>query len=162
MKTIPLTQGKVALVDDEDFERLSKFKWQALCMNKHSQPIWYARRMTSLRDGPRRAVYMHREIIGATAEAVDHKDSNGLNNQKHNLSDCGYGVNAHRRRKRSGTHSRFYGVTWNKGEEKWMASIKCGGIGGTLGYFAEEEDAAIAYNVAAQLFFGEYARLNDV
>jgi hypothetical protein len=158
MKTIPLTQGKVALVDDEDYEQLMRYKWQALQMQRKGHPIWYARRMTSLKDGPRIAIYMHREIMNAgNGTFVDHEDFDGLNDQKANLRVCSPSENCCRRRKTDRKkHSKYKGVTWNG--RKWMASIKQG----TLGYSNNEKDCAIMYNVAAQLFYGAFAHLNDV
>lgn len=160
MKTIPLTQGKVALVDDEDFERLSKYKWQALRVRQKRGDVWYARRMTSLKDGPRRAVYMHAEVMGFPDAIVNHKDFDGLNNQKGNLEECSYEQNNRYRRKTVGTWSRYKGVTMNRG--RWMAGIKFHDKSITLGYFEDEEDAARAYNVAAAILFGAHAFLNDV
>jgi hypothetical protein len=160
MRTIPLTRGKVALVDDEDFERLSKFKWQALRIRQKRGDVWYARRMTSLKDGPRRAIYMQHEVLNFPDGVPNHGDFDGLNNQKYNLILGTSAENTQWRRKTVGTLSRFKGVTKNKG--KWMASIKRRGKSTTIGYFADEEDAAAAYNAAAQFLFGEFAYLNEV
>lgn len=161
MKTIPLTRGKVALVDDEDFERLKRFKWQALLMKRKRGQLWYARRMTSMKDGPRRAVYMHREVMNApNGVLVDHDDFDGLNNQRSNLVLCSAVENCRKRRKTTGTHSRFKGVTWNG--TRWMASIKFGDKSYTLGYSHDEEEAALLFDVAAQVLFGEFAHLNGV
>src|SRR6185436_13103874 len=81
MKEIQLTQGKVALVDDDDFERVNAFKWQAF---KNYQ-TWYARRNEGT--SPRKNVRMYQYILGVKGKAsqVDHRDGNGLNNQRSNL-----------------------------------------------------------------------------
>jgi hypothetical protein len=85
MKQIQLTQGKVALVDDEDFEWLSKWKWYACSKNNDRNVVkWYARRLEG-----RKHVYMHREIMKTPkGQVVDHDpDPSGLNNQKANLTN---------------------------------------------------------------------------
>lgn len=167
MKKIPLTRGKVALVDDEDYERLNRHKWQAISIKQKRGTAWYARRMTSLKDGPRKAIYMHRDVLRAPdGMPVDHRDFNGLNNQKKNIRVCSYSENGRRRRKSRGTRSRYKGVAYVKRSDipdrHWQASIRWQGTTHTLGLFAHEKDAALMYNVAAQLFFGEFAYLNNV
>src|SRR5690348_9141568 len=90
MKTIALTHGLEAKVDDEDFERLSQFKWYA-AKNKH---LWYARRGVYIGDGEMRMLGMHRFIMNAVpGQVVDHRDGNTLNNQKSNLRFCTYTQN---------------------------------------------------------------------
>lgn len=95
MKEIQLTQGKVALCDDEDFEYLIRFNWHAvLCPDGRSgkYPKWYAAR----KEGGKR-IYMHRDLMGTPAGmVVDHHDDNGLNCQKKNLSNCYQRENARR------------------------------------------------------------------
>lgn len=163
MKTIPLTRGKYAIVDDEDFDRLNRHKWQAVTMKFKESEVWYARRMTSLKDGPRKAVFMHREVTGAVMPmVVNHRDFDGLNNQKSNLDVTSYSANARWKRKAPGTSSRFKGVTWNKSEGRWMTTIRFGGGSRTLGYFDDEEEAALMYDVAAQILFGDEAFINGV
>lgn len=84
MKEIPLTQGKVALVDDEDCERLNQFKWYAL-----KRPnTWYAVRNVWV-ENKRTAISMHREIMDASrGQEIDHKNGDGLYNLKVNLRFC--------------------------------------------------------------------------
>ena len=94
MKEIKLTQGQVALVDDEDFERLNRFKWCALKKNKD---IFYA--VTNI--GGRinhKSITMHQFITGRNG--TDHIDHNGCNNQKHNLRKCNQSENNMNSRKR--------------------------------------------------------------
>ncbi len=131
-------------------------------MGGKTNELWYARRMTSLTDGPRKAVYLHREVLTVpVGMVVDHRDFDGLNNQKANLQICSYSDNGRKRRKtKEKKHSRYKGVTWNG--KTWMVSIKNGTRSTTLGYFADEVDGALMYDIAAQVLFGEFAVLNGV
>jgi hypothetical protein len=164
MKTIPLNRGYVAEVDDDQYERLSVYKWYPLVMKK-SRTVYAFRSV--LVDGKQRNVYMHREIVGATEkEQVDHRDGNGLRNLEENLRKCTHRQNMMNQKKwTKKTYSRFKGVTWNKNRKNgkcWVSAIKCNGKRYHLGSFYEEDDAAIVYNVAAQIFFGSFSNLNPV
>lgn len=152
MKTIALTQGHEAMVDDCDFETLAKFKWSALVL-PHTV---YAVR--SIRVGGRsRSILMHRELV--EAHRVDHRNGNGLDNRRDNLRACTPLQNAHNSRGRTGT-SRFKGVCWMPSERKWRANIKIDGVQTHLGLYVAEEDAARAYDAMARKHFGEFARPN--
>lgn len=86
MKTIPLTQGKVALVDDEDYEELSRFKW---CATKNRRGKFYAVRGGPRAGGGSPTVQMHVVIAGTPAGMdTDHIDGDSLNNQRSNLRIC--------------------------------------------------------------------------
>lgn len=163
MKEIQLTQGKVALVDDKDFEALNQFKWTA-CKGKN---IWYAQRKLSIKNkrGNRIKVKMHREILGlGTTEEddimVDHKDHNGLNNQRDNLRPATPQQNMANARNRVGCISNFKGVTFRG--TTWVARIGVGRKRLYLGSFKTEVDAALAYNEAAKKHFGDFAHLNSI
>lgn len=98
MKLIPLTQGKFALVDDDDFEYLNQFKWLAHLFGKN----YYA-------DSGSKGL-MHRFIMKAEkADIIDHKDRNSLNNQKTNLRKCTRSQN-NANRKSAGIN-KYLGVT---------------------------------------------------
>lgn len=152
MREIPLSQGQVALVDDEDYERLSRFSWYA-SWAPDSQ-TFYARRSVGSKKH-----YMHRQILGARAgEQVDHKNHNGLDNRRENLRCCAQRQNLLNTRKRQACTSKYKGVYWNKSYGEWQARIKRR----HLGFFKDEGDAALAYNQAAAAEFGEFAHLNEV
>lgn len=91
MKEIKLTQGKVALVSDEDFERVNQFKWCASNNPMYRKgdakaEKWYALRGTVV-NGKQKTLYMHRFIMDAPkGKVVDHLDGNGLNNTRENLA----------------------------------------------------------------------------
>ena len=154
MKQISLTQGKVALVDNEDYPELSKHKWCAV--EYHN--VWYARR----RFIKGKNVFMHREILGlkfGDGIKTDHWNHNGLDNQRHNLRICTNAENC--RNQRVHKHSSmFKGVTWWKTRQKWMARIYYNYKQIHLGYFDSEIEAAKVYDRAALKYHGEFAKLN--
>jgi len=158
MKEIELTQGKVALVDDEDFEELNKHKWRA--MNNHGRG-WYAVRRSSSCNGKWHTIYMHREIMNAQpGQEVDHRNRKGLDNQRKNLRFCTCSQNQANAKKRVRCSSQYKGVNWNKQHDKWQAYIKVHGKQAYLGYFDDEIAAACAYDKAATERFGEFAHPN--
>jgi len=142
-----------AIVDDEDYELLSKFNWSAVCVRS----LVYACRV---KDG--KMVLMHREIAcPKDGFVVDHIDSNGLNNQKANMRCIKQENNLRNARKCNRiTSSKYKGVSYSKvGNGRWKMSI---GSGKNRKYksFNTELEAAAAYDNMAKQMFGEYAHLN--
>jgi len=158
MKTIPLTQGKVTLVDDKDYDRVQKFKWQAL---ETSPGLWYA-----VHGFGRSSLFLHRYLLKATPnQECDHVNGNGLDNRCDNLRLCSKSQNiANSRKTRSygghPTSSEYKGVNWHKARRKWIAYITVQYRRKHLGYFTTEVEAALAYDAAARQYFGEYAHPN--
>ena len=148
MIEIPLTQGKVALIDDEDYELVSQYKWHAI--RKPSTNIWYAL------DSNNR--YMHRLIMGAKDdELVDHINHNGIDNRRVNMRLCTIQQNQFNKRKQPGKTSVYTGVSWDGVLCKWRAEIKINGSRKDLGRHKTQEEAVSAYNDAAAIYFGEFA-----
>ena len=105
MREIPLTRGQVALVDDEDYEYLSQFKWHAYKDTRNARTRWYARR------GASPQVYMHAEIMQSQAgQKVDHQNENGLDNQRSNLRFATAAQNAHNTGLKSTNTSGYRGA----------------------------------------------------
>lgn len=155
MKEIKLTKGYVAFVDDEDYDNLIGLNWYACQCNKKV----YAR--ASLPNDKK--VFMHRYLLECMSDReIDHKDGNGLNNQRVNLRECTRQQNACNRSKSKNTTSVYLGVSWRKERSKWRAGIKKNDKYTHLGYFNSECDAAIAYNNAAKSLNGEFANLNTL
>lgn len=156
MKLIPLTQDCFAQVDDEDFENISRYKW---CAHKasHSRNT-YAKRKIWV-DGKSVDIRMHREITSCPKDMeVDHIDHNGLNNQKSNLRVCSLKDNRRNRRLQKNSSSKYIGV--NKMGKKFAAKIWSNNKTIFLGSFSTEVEAAIAYDRAALMFRGDFAKLN--
>jgi len=154
MKRIPLTKGRFALVDDDDYERLSCFKW-------YLQNDGYAARNQKQEDGTRRTVLMHRVIAGAKpgdGMHVDHRDVDKLNNQKGNLRSCLRAENLRNYPRRVDNVSGFKGVQLRKDTGKWRARIGYEGRYLTLGTFETAELAHEFYCLAADMLHGEFAR----
>jgi hypothetical protein len=152
MREIPLTQGKVALVDDADFEWLSQWKWHA---DTGGSGLWYAR------GGPSSGDYMHRIILSAPRGiSVDHRDLDGLNNRRSNLRLATRNDNQHNRGPMSGSTSKFVGVSWDSTRDMWRAQICNSGRNFALGRFRSEVEAAKSYDRAARRLHGEFARCN--
>lgn len=164
MKEIPLTRGMVALVDDEDFDRVNKFKWNA---NKISNTYYACRSVKIPKTRNSVCIYMHRLILGLTVSTqyADHKDHNGLNNQKNNLRICAHHQNLTNLKKRQNTSSKYFGVCFYpnlKQPNKYASYISSKGKRYPLGYYTTEREAALVYNDAAIKLHGEFAKQNNV
>lgn len=156
MKEIPLTQGKVALVDDDKFEELSRYNW---CAAKNGRTFYAMRSTPRDENGKQKGIWMHHELLPGELK-VDHRDGNGCNNQLDNLRFATNSQNAQNRQKCLGRSSKFKGVDWNKKTSLWRAFICKNGVRKFLGYFDSEENAAMAYDSSAVILHGEFARLN--
>lgn len=162
----------MAFVDDEDYDTLSKYNWS---IDRSFSGSDYA--VTRIN---KKLVKMHRLIMGCISGdglMIDHKDGDGLNNQKYNLRLADKSQNGSNRKTIRG-ESRFLGVSKQQtkikyrskktGEEKvftyngWAAKITTQQRKIFIGLFKLEEDAAIAYNEAAKKYHGEFARLNVI
>lgn len=149
MKEIILTQGKVALVDDDDFEWINQWKWYA---NKNCN-TYYAVRSVRLERKISR-ICMHRLIMKTPiGYEVDHKDGNGLNNQKNNLANGTHRKNMQNRHEKK--TSKYPGVYWRKTDRKWEAEIKVNGKRKHLGHYNDEYEAFLVYKNAVWVFTGE-------
>ncbi len=156
MREIPLTQGKVALVDDEDFEEISKYKW---CASKGSRNCHTYYAVRGYRNhGSSVTESMHRRVMGFKGH-IDHIDGNGLNNQRENLREATSTQNMRNRHPRFKSTSSLKGVGLFRG--KWRARIFLNGKETHLGVFNTEKEAGLAYDLAARKYFGEFAWLNS-
>ena len=157
MKQIQLTQGQVALVDDEDYEWLNSFKWCAT----RDKANYYAVRSTRIA-GKKRNQRMHKLIMGTTPKGmmIDHKDGNSLNNQRNNLR---FVTNSQNQMNKTAKNSSFdkSGIWFDPSRNKFEVSI-------TVNYkrvrrerFNTIEEALLQRTNWEQQYFGEFARLNN-
>ena len=155
MVEVPLTKGKVALIDDEDAPRILAHKWTAHRNPKRRREVWYAVRYVG-----RASIQMHREILNAPdGMEVDHINGDGLDNRKVNLRLATRAQNlrnTHRPKGRAG----YRGIYWHGRNRMYHASIRHEGKKHSLGYYYDAEQAARAYDHAAYHLHGEFASLN--
>jgi hypothetical protein len=152
MKEVPLSRGMVAMVDDADYDRVMTQKW---CVFKVTKRTAYAG--CYLRDS-QQYVSLHRFIMQPSAEVeIDHRNRDGLDNQRHNLRECTGSQNVANRGKFRGA-SRYIGVTADRG--KWKAHYEHAGVHRNIGRFETEDTAARARDAAVSIVFGEFAYLN--
>lgn len=149
MKTIRLTNGQEAIVDDEDFDRLSTIKWHGA----------RSRNNTYAQNGRSPAIRMHRMVIDAPSGVfVDHINGNTLDNRKCNLRLCSNAENIRNSKRYSTNNSGLKGVSYIEFRAKWAAKITYNYKKHFLGYYMTKEEAFEAYKAKAKEFFGEYAR----
>lgn len=157
-KQIPLSgkkgAGMFALVDDADYEELSQYKW-------HLFSGAYANRNLLQSEEGQGGMLMHRQILRIPG-GIDHKDGDGLNNTRDNLRPANQSQNNMNAKPRKNSTSQYKGVYWNSYHGKWSAHIHVDGRKVYIGRYATQREAALAYNQAAALHFGEYARLNEI
>lgn len=137
MKEIKLTQGKITLVDDEDFEYLMQWKW----ITHRKKNTCYA-----VRHAPWSEDETHYKMIRM---------------QRYNLRNCTFIENRYNQPAKGGT-SRFKGVHFHKVNKNWIAAIMKDRKPHHIGSFRTQEEAALAYNIKAKEYFGEFAYLNNV
>lgn len=155
-KKIQLTKGKIAIVDDEDYERINVWSWHT----KDQCSTHYARR-SFLESGKGKTTTMHRDILRAKkGDIIDHIDGDGLNNRKSNLRFVTKNQNSMNCLPYKNTYSIYKGAHWHKTQNKWHSKIKKDGKNIYIGSFNDEIEAAKAYDLKAKELFGEYAKLN--
>ena len=159
---IPLKHGKVAIIDAEDYPRVSQYKWHAYRMGLRKD--WYVG--TTIRINVHgkiksTSLSLHRFLLNChTGDGVtiDHQDHDGLNNRKRNLRKCDSTGNVRNSRKFVKSEARYKGITRKK--DRWRARIYCHGKRLSIGSFSTQHEAALAYDAKAKELFGEFAALN--
>lgn len=160
MKIIKLTKGLEAIIDDDDFDVISKLKWRT---KKGWGETHYAYAHGPRNNGKRKEFNMHRMILGAVkGQYVDHINGNGLDNRKENLRFCSNRENSFNSKHRVNAKSKYKGVSWCSRTKRWQTALRIAKKSIWLGRFKIQQEAAKAYNEAAIKYFGEFARLNDI
>jgi hypothetical protein len=158
VKEICLSKGLVTIVDDSDYETLAKHKWFASFGGGGDPNQRHAARNVG-----GALVLMHRFILNPPSRMViDHINGDGLDNRRENLRVCTQRQNCANQRIRRDNTSGYKGVYFNKRDERWVVQIRHRRERIFVGSFKDKNEAALAYNVAAVHYHGEFARLNVV
>jgi hypothetical protein len=159
MKSIELSQGKFAKVDDVDLELLSQYSWWFGSTGYAFCSVWIG--------GPSRKhknLPMHRLIMGVNNPLilVDHINGDKLDNRRGNLRLSNKSTNSCNRPRTRANTTGYKGVTRHGQCARFISQIRANGKNHYLGLFTTAQEAALAYNKAAKVHFGEFAYLNDV
>ncbi len=161
MREIHLNHGQTALVDDGDYEILNELGgWYAFRAGKKKSYGWYAARNHQPPHGERRiTMFMHSFLM--KAKGIDHRNGNKLDNRRGNLRKATNAQNLGNCKIRIDNTSGFKGVSYDSNSQSWVAYI-----GGKprvyLGYYRTNVAAALAYNKAALIRYGKFAKVNTV
>lgn len=153
MKEIILSKGGVAIVDDDDYEKLCEFNWY-IVESRTPGRVYACRKVNG------KKLYMHKSLLECSDLDIDHINGNALDNRKSNLRTVTRSQNNYNSSTRKGCSSKYKGVSISSSNSKFRAIAKIDGKNKHLGYFANELEAASAYDSAAVKHFGEYARFN--
>ena len=164
---LPLSQGKVAVIDFADYHIVRGLKYSAKQVKRNTYAV---RTIKSPITGRPSSTRLHRDILGLKAGdglCVDHRDHNGCNNTRSNIRLCLDAENSRHRRSRLGSTSKFLGVCWSKNRSKWRSQGRLPNIshlrGGNvtyLGGYDSEIEAALAYDAFAREHYGEFSNCN--
>ncbi len=149
MKNIKLTKGFFSIVDDEKYEDVLKNgAWHLENIKGHL----YARNS--------KRVFLHHFVFGD--KNLDHINNDGLDNRISNLRKATKSQNMMNRPKFKNCSSKYKGVYFCKRDKHWISQIKINGKQKKIGYFLNEEEAALKYDEFAKKLFKEFALLNFV
>jgi len=157
MKNIIFSNGKQALIDDKNFEKINQYKWTYFKAESGKE---YARREKKI-NGERIIYLMHRVILNAPSnKEIDHINGNGLDNRESNLRVCSHLENMRNRKLHKNNTSGFKGVSLYRRNRKWRSEINVNKKTIVLGSFNSVIDAAKAYDAAAKIYFNRFAKYN--
>lgn len=160
MKNIILNNGYVAVVDDDDYDKCSAFKWSEIVAKNRDGSIRtvYARR-NQKKNGKQHTIYLHRFILGITESKIeiDHRDGNGLNCSRSNMRKATRLQNLANMKRHRSNRSGHKGVSMHKQSGLWHATIQVNQRRISIGYFKTKEEAGKAYHSASRRYWGEFA-----
>lgn len=155
MKRMALNRGRFTIVDNEDFEELSRYKWNSWYIEKEDRFSY----VTACING--KSIYLHRFLTNAASgQIVDHINGDMFDNRRCNLRVCTYAENSRNKIKSAPTQSKYKGLCKGKNRKKWQVQIYVDGKKKTVGNFIDEIEAAKAYDAAARKYYGIFAATN--
>ena len=159
---IPLSQNKFATIDAEDFQRVNQFKWYCTKLGYAAHGIY--EKGSGRRNRKSSIMLLHRFILNTPeGKIIDHANRNPLDNRKSNLRICNQSQNLANSKLATTNKSGYKGVCWHAlGKGYWRASITVHQKHKFIGLYNTRTEAALAYNRAAEKYFGEYARGNTL
>lgn len=157
-RLIPLTRGKWAIVDAEDYERLSRWNWHL--SGSIARNNFYAARGTRV-GGKHRLIRLHHAVLGLDGGImVDHVDGDPLNCRKSNLRICNAAGNSQNHKRTSRNKSGHTGINWHPTNKQWIVRVGSGRARKYIGGFKTLEAAVVARNAAFAEHYGEFARFD--
>ncbi|MDN7609920.1 HNH endonuclease [Burkholderia multivorans] len=156
MAIIRTAKGEEILIDDSDYELVSRWTWRTIGRGYAARSVY-----DPSKPSKRTNQYLHRLLLGLSdgdGAFVDHVNGNRLDNRRSNLRLCTVQENGRNSKVRSHNKSGFKGVFWDRRREKWTAYIKVDGKQRYLGLFSTAQLAHEAYCAAARKHFGAFAR----
>lgn len=162
-REIKLSRGFISIIDEQDFEEISKHKWYAQLTRGKNRHVYAARASTREEKdgGSGQQIRMHRQILCPKKnEMIDHINGNTLDNRRANLRVCSRSQNACNSVKIASASSTFKGVYFNRDTQKFHSSITVSGKLYYLGSFDNAADAALQYDKFAIFIQGEFSKLN--
>lgn len=161
-KKINVVGGHEAIVDAEDYERVNSKRWWLKKSGSGRSNYAYN---VQVKNGKQIRTSMHRfilEIPFVRGFVIDHKNGNGLDNRKKNLRICTLSENAMNSRTPKNNSTGHKGVSFNKNTNKYQVHISFKNKQIFIGQFSNKIYASIAYNTAARIFHGKFAKLNEI
>lgn len=155
-KLIFLPCGRYAIVDAEDYDNLSRYRWYSV-VDKVKGRYYVSASINN------KTTYMHRIITNAPkGMEVDHINRITHDNRRSNLRVCTPTENKRHKAQHKNSGLRFKGVFRSKSGLRFRAKITVNRVVHNLGSFTTDVEAAKAYNEAAQRFHGEFALINEI
>lgn len=154
MKEIQLTQGQVALIDDEDFDKVSQYKWFARYDKSTGMFVTIGNGPTT--EGKRRTIYMHEVILGTpNGYTADHVDRNPLNNRRSNLRLANPNQQSLNKSTYNNSEIPYKGVSYKTANSKYVAQMQVLGSKKHIGLFDSPTDAALTYDQAVLKYWSQ-------